>query len=171
MITRSDLDNIWSLWQTYSDLNELILDGSIALTCEQATELAYYQIVIQSENVDVSTMPDDLSPFLPKGMKPTKNMKKDLKQMFTSKPLKDTNEARRKYITLIKSIDTFGSEVFKCQYSDLVKGQQIYKECLLYVTPYKIYAIDSQSKKRFLFLQYSYKIRFHLCANSFLTVF
>lgn len=155
MISRADFLDNRALWQTYSDIVELVLSGSMDLTNEQVAELAYYQLIAEkNEKLEAKNIPDDLNKYVPKNMKLARTMAKDLKNYCKVMPIEDPNDARRKYIALARSIETFGSEIYQVQYFDNVKGKVVAKDCLLYVTPYKIYTVDLQTKKKLMCFEY-----------------
>ena len=155
MISRADFLDNRALWQTYSDIVELVLSGSMDLTNEQVAELAYYQLIAEkNEKLEAKNVPEDLNKYVPKGMKLARSMGKDIKGFCKTMPIEDPNDARRKYIALARSIETFGSEIYQVQYYDTVKGKTVLKDCLLYVTPYKIYTCDLQKKEKYMCFEY-----------------
>ena len=157
MITRSDFETIDGLWQTFSDIKDLVHSGIMEITNEQATELAVYEFIASMNGpYTEKNLPDDLSKYFPVNIKCSRQMSKE----FRAKALAlngniSPDDARRRYVALARSIETFGCEVYKCFYYAEVKGKNVRKECKFYVTPYKIYAVDIQTKKNIFYIQYS----------------
>ena len=96
-------------------------------------------------------IPENFKEYFPVNFKISKNIEKALREKIKSSNLKDANDGRRKYIGLARSIETFGCEIYNCYYYETVKQKKVKKECLFYVTPYRIYAVDIQTKKANLF--------------------
>lgn len=157
VLTDSDTENPNNMNALYKCCHQEMLKGRFELTSDQATDLAYHSLFLENEGE--VTIPNDLTTVYPQSTKVPFRAMKTLQLKFQNEPITDRNFALQKYISIARSIPSFGSWKFYCNLIDDRQGKIYRTKCIFFVAPYRCYATDTNGQKEIAECSYKRFIR------------
>ncbi|KAH0806729.1 uncharacterized protein GO595_000580 [Histomonas meleagridis] len=155
-ISQIDFITVASKLATFNDIKEHILTSGIQISVEDAIHLAYYSLFPNS-NVPVTpqTVPNDITPLLPRNIKCKSGYNKQLIKYFTTEPITDKDVALEKYVQLARKIPTFGCEYYPAIYEDNSNPKKtVRRNIQVLISPTSIIFSDPNGKEQYITIDY-----------------
>ncbi|KAH0797157.1 uncharacterized protein GO595_010015 [Histomonas meleagridis] len=150
------LRNYQTLLNGYKDVKQMALSGIMTMTEEQAFELAILSLYAESSqqsevSIQANKMTiEELTQLLPKNI----TVHDDTLRRFKAEanlivPMLPINSMIR-YIILANNLTGYGSETYKCYYTDVINvDKKARKECLISLSPYSITIQNANKQKQY----------------------